>query len=68
MVYHRGSGCTLCLNALAARALEILAEKAMTRAELMKMLQVGSEPGPGAQEIDALLRQFDDLGLVAPST
>jgi PqqD family protein of HPr-rel-A system len=68
MVYHAGSGGTLCFNALAARVLEILSEKAMTRAELMPLLRVGSEAGPGAQEIDALLRQFDDLGLISPHT
>ena len=68
MVYHAGSGSTLCLNTLAARALELLSETALTRAELMNLLQVGSEGGPGTQEIDALLQQFDDLGLISPST
>ena len=68
MVYHAGSGGTLCLNALAARVLESLSEKAMTRMELMTLLRVGAEAGPNAQEIDALLQQFDDLGLISPST
>jgi PqqD family protein of HPr-rel-A system len=68
MVFHAGSGDTHCLNTLAAHVLEMLMEHAMTATELKKVLQAGSEGAPGAQEIEALLRQFDDLGLISPGT
>jgi len=67
MVFLPKSGETHCLNALAASVLQRLGERAMTASELSALLRSeGGGDAPNSQEFDALLRQFDELGLISP--
>jgi len=68
MVFHPKSGETHCLNPLAAHVLQLLTVRAMTTSELVDRLRAESMGQPTGQEIDSLLRQFDELGLISPST
>jgi PqqD family protein of HPr-rel-A system len=66
MVFHPKSGETHCLNSLAASVLRKLGECALTASELMDQLQSEGGDAPSVQEIEALLQQFDELGLISP--
>ena len=66
MIFHPHSGETHCLNALAASVLLKLCEHPMTASELTTLLQSESGNAPSTDELHALLRQFDQLGLISP--
>ena len=67
VVFHRPSGQTHVLNALAAEAFTALAEAALTRDQLTRHLMEASESG-AAQEMAAaaeeIIDRFELLGLV----
>ena len=72
VVYHRPSGQTHVLNALAAEALILFSEAALTRDQLAKRLieaiGVDDDAAPGDRgfgaKADVIIDRFDVLGLV----
>ena len=71
LVYNSASGQTHHLNLLAGEALSSLEAEPARPEELICRLaeQFGvSEDSPPMQMIDRLIRELDELGLIAPST
>ena len=71
LVYNSASGQTHHLNLLAGEALRSLEAEPARPQELICRLagQFGvSEDSPPMQMIDRLIRELDELGLIAPST
>jgi PqqD family protein of HPr-rel-A system len=71
LVYNTASGQTHHLNFLAGEALRSLEAKAADGRELVRRLADEfeiSEDSPPLQMIDRLIRELDELGLIAPST
>ena len=71
LVYNTASGQTHHLNLLAGEALRSLEIEAATTRELVSRLAEQfdiAEDSPSLQMIDRLVRELDDLGLIAPST
>ena len=71
LVYNSVSGQTHHLNLLAGEALRCLEEEAARTHELVRRLAERfeiAEDSPSLQTIDHLIREFDELGLIAPST
>jgi PqqD family protein of HPr-rel-A system len=71
LVYNSASGQTHHLNLLAGEALRSLEVKAATTNELVSRLAKQfeiAEDSPSLQMIDQLVRELDNLGLIAPST
>jgi PqqD family protein of HPr-rel-A system len=71
LVYNTISGQTHYLNLLAGEALRSLQAEAAHRCELVRRLadqfRIAEDSSP-LQMIDRLIREFDELGLIAPST
>jgi PqqD family protein of HPr-rel-A system len=71
LVYHTASGRTHHLNFLAGEALRSLEAEAADVGELIRRLAHQfeiAEDSPSLQTIDRLIRELDELGLIAPST
>jgi PqqD family protein of HPr-rel-A system len=71
LVYHTASGQTHHLNFLAGEALRSLEAEAADVSELVRRLANQfeiAEDSPPLQMIDRLVRELDELGLIAPST
>ena len=71
LVYNTASGQTHHLNFLAGEALRSLEAQPGSASELVRRLADQFEimqDSPQLQMIDRLIRQFDELGLIAPST
>jgi PqqD family protein of HPr-rel-A system len=71
LVYNTASGQTHHLNFLAGEALRSLEAEPGSASELGRRLadQFGiAQDSPSLQTIDCLIHQFDELGLIAPST
>ena len=71
LVYNTTSGQTHHLNLLAGEALRSLEAKAADGRELVRRLADEfeiPEDSPPLQMIDRLIRELDELGLIAPST
>ena len=71
LVYNAASGQTHHLNFLAAEALRSLEAEAADVGELVRRLANQfeiAEGSPPLQMIDGLIRELDELGLIAPST
>lgn len=71
LVYNTASGQTHHLNLLAGEALRSLeAEPGSARALVCRLADQFeiAEDSPPLQMIEDLIRQFDELGLIAPST
>jgi len=71
LVYHTASGQTHHLNFLAGEALRSLEAEAADVGELIRRLANRfeiAEDSPSLQTIDRLIRELDELGLIAPST
>ena len=71
LVYNAASGQTHHLNLLAGEALRSLeAEPGSARALVCRLAHQFeiAEDSPPFQKIDDLIREFDELGLIAPST
>jgi PqqD family protein of HPr-rel-A system len=71
LVYNTASGQTHHLNLLAGEALRSLAAAAASGRELVSRLAdqfVIAEDSPPLQMTDRLIRELDELGLIAPST
>ena len=71
LVYNTTSGQTHHLNLLAGEALRSLEAEAAHECELVRRLadQFGiAEESAPLQMIDHLIRELDELGLIAPST
>jgi len=71
LVYHNASGQTHHLNFLAGEALRSLEAEAADVGELIRRLANQfeiAEDSPPLQMIDRLIRELDELGLIAPST
>jgi PqqD family protein of HPr-rel-A system len=71
LVYNAASGQTHYLNLLAGEALRSLEAEPGSVGELVSRLADQFEiaqDSPLLQTIDRLIRQFDELGLIAPST
>ena len=71
LVYNTASGQTHHLNLLAGEALRSVEAKAACRRELVRRLVEQfeiAEDSPPLQLIDRLIRELDELGLIAPST
>src|SRR5208282_5157717 len=71
LVYNPASGQTHHLNLLAGEALRSLETEAAHTQELIRRLADQfeiAEDSPSLQMIDRLVREFDELGLIAPST
>jgi PqqD family protein of HPr-rel-A system len=68
LAYHTKSGQTHYLNLFAASALQLLAERPATAAELAEEIRLaaGHSDVTGLEQIPALLEQFAELGLIAP--
>jgi PqqD family protein of HPr-rel-A system len=64
VVFNPASGDTHLLNALAAFVLTTLERKAATLEELERLV---SDSGAPAGDVEALVRELDELGLVAPA-
>jgi len=70
LVYNTASGKTHHLNILAGEALRSLEAEAATTRQLVSRLAEQfeiAEDSPSLQMIDRLVRELDDLGLIAPS-
>ena len=70
LVFNPASGQTHHLNLLAGEALRSLEDKAARAHELIRRLADQfeiAEDSPPLQMIDSLIRQLDELGLIAPS-
>jgi len=71
LVYNTTSGQTHHLNLLAGEALRSLEAEAAHECELVRRLADQfeiAEDSPPLQMIDRLIRELDELGLIAPST
>ena len=71
LVYNSASGQTHHLNLLAEEALRCLEEEAARTHELVRRLADRfeiAEDSPSLQTIDQMIREFDELGLIAPLT
>jgi PqqD family protein of HPr-rel-A system len=71
LVYNTASGQTHHLNLLAGEALRSLEAEAADVCELIRRLAEQfeiAEDSPPLQMIDHLIRELDELGLIAPST
>jgi PqqD family protein of HPr-rel-A system len=71
LVYNTASGQTHHLNFLAGEALRSLEAEAADGCELVRRLADQfeiAEDSPPLQMIDRLIRELDELGLIAPST
>jgi len=71
LVYNTASGQTHHLNFLAGEALRSLEAEAADISELIRRLAKKfeiAEDSPPLQMIDRLIRELDELGLIAPST
>ena len=71
LVYNAASGQTHHLNFLAGEALRSLEAEAADVGELVRRLANQfeiAEGSPPLQMIDGLIRELDELGLIAPST
>jgi len=71
LVYNTASGQTHHLNFLAGEALRSLEAEPASASELVCRLADQFEiaqDSPPLQTIDRLIREFDELGLIAPST
>ena len=71
LVYNSASGQTHHLNLLAGEALCSLEAEAAQTQELIRRLADKfeiAEDSPSLQMIDSLVRELDELGLIAPST
>lgn len=71
LVYNSASGQTHHLNFLAGEALRSLEDQAADVSELVRRLAHQfeiAEHSPPLQMIDRLIRELDELGLIAPST
>ncbi len=71
LVYNTASGQTHYLNFLAGEALRSLEVEGARTGELMCRLASQfeiAEDSPPIQMIDRLIRELDELGLIAPST
>jgi PqqD family protein of HPr-rel-A system len=71
LVYNSASGQTHHLNFLAGEALRSLEDEAARAHELVRRLADQfeiAEDTPSLQTIDQLIREFDELGLIAPLT
>ncbi len=71
LVYNTASGQTHHLNLLAGEALRSLEAEAAQTHELVSRLADQfeiPEDSPSLQMIDRLVRELDELGLIAPST
>ncbi len=70
VVYHPGSGDTHVLNAMSAELLRRMEDASTTRAELVShcVEVLGIEPDEEfARQIDHLLNELNDLGLIEPA-
>jgi PqqD family protein of HPr-rel-A system len=70
LVYNAASGQTHHLNFLAGEALRSLEAAPGSVSEVVSRLANQfdiAEDSPPLQKIDSLIRQFDELGLIAPS-
>ena len=71
LVYNAASGQTHHLNFIAGEALRSLEAEAADVGELVRRLANQfeiAEGSPPLQMIDGLIRELDELGLIAPST
>ena len=71
LVYNTASGLTHHLNFLAGEALRSLEAEPGSASELVRRLAEQFEiarDSPPLQTIDRLIRELDELGLIAPST
>jgi len=71
VVYHTGSGETHLLNAAAAEVLRLLGSAELTRDELIGLSAASYEVEPDDQlraNIDKILGDFDELGLIEPAS
>jgi len=69
VVFNSGSGQTHFLNAVSAEALRAMEETSMTTAALVEHfleLMPESEPDALARQMDRLVRDFAELGLIDP--
>jgi PqqD family protein of HPr-rel-A system len=69
LAYHTESGETHYLNSFAVYVLQSLIERPATAPEITEDLQLaaGDAAVPHVEKIPALLEQFAELGLIAPS-
>ena len=69
MAYHIESGQTHYLNNFAVYVLHFLLERPATASEIAQDIQLpaGDAAVPHVEKIPALLEQFAELGLIAPS-
>lgn len=65
VVYNPASGDTHLLNAASARVLRSLETKASTLPEIEALVSESPDPAP-LGEIEALVLELDELGLIAP--
>src|SRR5947208_1548471 len=71
LIYNTASGQTHHLNFLAGEALRSLEAEPASASELVRRLAEQfeiAEDSPPLQMIDSLIREFDELGLIAQST
>ena len=71
LIYNTASGQTHHLNFLAGEALRSLEAEPGSASELVRRLAEQfeiAEDSPQLQMIDRLIQQFEELGLIAPST
>ena len=71
LIYNTASGQTHHLNFLAGEALRSLEAEPGSASELVRRLAEQfeiAEDSPPLQMIDRLIQQFEELGLIAPST
>jgi PqqD family protein of HPr-rel-A system len=69
LAYHIESGQTHYLNSFAVYVLQFLMERPATASEIAEDIQLAAEDGavPHVEKIPALLEQFAEVGLIAPS-
>ena len=68
LAYHTESGQTHYLNNIAAYVLQFLMERPATTQEIAEDIHFAAgDAVPHVEEISALLEQFAELGLIAPS-